>query len=122
MDAQEQRFPWMDSQKLCSQHFLSAYIPVGDVVRGHDCMDAGVRAKQEAGSKSRGVRSSDFQGRDVVWGPMKAQLPRKAKPESPKRLFTASSHHCLGLCLRQRRYFGDFPRFVLTRFQFVYVC
>ena len=38
-------FPRMDSQKFCSLQFLSAYILVGDFVRGHDCMDAGGRAK-----------------------------------------------------------------------------
>jgi len=31
-----------------SRRILSTYIHVGNVVRGHDCMDAGGRAKQEA--------------------------------------------------------------------------
>jgi hypothetical protein len=54
-DAHKRRCPWMDSQKLCSLQFLSAYIPVGDVARGHDCMDAGGRATH--GAVAEEVRS-----------------------------------------------------------------
>ena len=35
--------PWMYSHDLCSRQTISAYFHVGDVARGHDCMDAGGR-------------------------------------------------------------------------------